>query len=126
MAPAISSSDRLCARLGFHFSSTANPGRVGPRFQAALRRFAGHPAVAEVRGVQLIGALELRRPPSGPFASAAPNSLGPAVYGLGREEGIIVRGLRDLVAIAPPLVITHAELDRLFAALGRALDRFWG
>jgi len=101
-------------------------GDVGPRFQAALRRFASHPAVAEVRGVQLIGALELKRPPSGPFAGAAPNSLGPAVYGLARAEGIIVRGLRGLVAIAPPLVITHTELDHLFASLGRALDQFWG
>jgi putrescine aminotransferase len=98
---------------------------VGPRFQKELRRFADHPAVAEVRGVQLIGALELRRPPSGPYAAAAPNSLGLAAHGLAREEGLIVRGIRDLVALSPPLVVTHGELDRMFAALGRALDRLW-
>jgi putrescine aminotransferase len=99
---------------------------VGPRFQAALRGFAAHPAVAEARGFGLIGALELRRPPAGRFAAAAPNALGAAAHGLAREEGLIVRGIRDLVALAPPLVVTHDELDRMFAALGRALDRLWG
>jgi putrescine aminotransferase len=99
---------------------------VGPRFQAALRQLATHPAVAEVRGMQLIGALELRRPPRGPYAGAAPNTLGLAAHGLAREEGVIVRGIRDLVALSPPLVVTYVELDRIFAALSRALDRLWG
>jgi putrescine aminotransferase len=98
---------------------------VGPRFQAGLGRLADHPAVVEVRGVGLIGALELRRPPRGPLADAGPNSLGIAAHGLVREEGVIVRGIRDLVALAPPLVVTHDELDRIFAALSRALDRLW-
>lgn len=98
---------------------------VGPRFQAALRSLASHPAVVEARGVGLIGALELRRPPRGPHAAAAPNMLGLAAHNLAREEGVIVRGIRDLVALAPPLVVTHEELDRLFAALQRALDRLF-
>ncbi len=96
---------------------------IGPRFQAALQRLAAHPAVAEVRGVGLIGALELRRPKQGRHADAAPNTLGLAVHQLAREEGVIVRGIRDLVALSPPFVITHDELDRLFASLTRALDR---
>ena len=99
---------------------------VGPRFQAALARLAEHPAVAEARGVQLIGALELRRPSRGPWAGAAPDTLGLAAHRLAREEGVIVRGIRDLVALAPPLVVTHDELDRMFAALRRGLDRLWG
>jgi putrescine aminotransferase len=98
---------------------------VGPRFQAALGRLATHPAVIEVRGTGLIGAAELRRPATGPHASAAPNTLGLAAHDLAREEGVIVRGIRDLIALAPPLVITHEEIDRLFAAVVRALDRLW-
>jgi putrescine aminotransferase len=96
---------------------------VGPRFQAALARLAGHPAVAEVRGVALIGALELRRPTRGPNANAAPNTLGLAAHELARAEGVVVRGIRDLLALSPPLVVTHAELDRMFAGVARALDR---
>jgi putrescine aminotransferase len=98
---------------------------VGPRFQAALGRLASHPAVIEVRGTGLIGAAELRRPARGPHAGAAPNTLGLVAHDLAREEGVIVRGIRDLVALAPPLVITHEELDRLFSAVTRALDRLW-
>jgi len=99
---------------------------VGPRFQELLRGMASHPAVAEVRGFQLIGALELRRPPRGRYAEAKPNALGPAVHELAREEGVIVRGIRDLVAMSPTFVVTHDELERIFAGLGRALDRMWG
>jgi len=96
---------------------------VGPRFQAALRKLGDHPPVADVRGYGLIGAIELRAPKSGPNKDAAPNSLGLAAHNLAREEGVIVRGIRDLVAMSPPLVVTHDELDRMFAALTRALDR---
>ena len=96
---------------------------VGPRFQAALRKLTAHPAVVEMRGFGLIGALELKRPPRGPYAEAAPNTLGLAAHNLAREEGVIVRGIRDMVALSPPFVVTHAELDRMFAALTRALDR---
>ena len=78
-----------------------------------------------MRGFGLIGALELRRPPKGKYADAPANALGPAVHLLAREEGVIVRGIRDLVAMSPPFVVTHAELERMFAGLRRALDRMW-
>jgi putrescine aminotransferase len=96
---------------------------VGPRFQTALRRLASHPAVAETRGFGLIGALELKRPPRGRHADAAAGTLGLAGHELAREEGVIVRGIRDLIALAPPLVVTHDELGRMFAAVEKALDR---
>ena len=99
---------------------------VGPRMQAMLQSFAGHPAVGEVRGCQLIGAIELGRPSKGEHAQTAPNMLGVAAAAIAREEGVIVRGIRDLIAVAPPLVITHAELDRMGGAIGRMLDRLWG
>lgn len=96
---------------------------IGPRFLARLNALADHPLVADVRGFGLIGAIELRAPKSGANANAAPNTLGLAAHLLAREEGVIVRGIRDLVAMSPPLVVTHDELDRMFAGLTRALDR---
>jgi putrescine aminotransferase len=94
---------------------------IGPYFGAKLCKLGEHPAVAEVRGFGLIGAAELRSRKG----DHAPNSLGLAAHNLAREEGVIVRGIRDLVAMSPPLVVTHAELDRLFASVTRALDRLW-
>jgi putrescine aminotransferase len=98
---------------------------AGPRFQASLRSLSDHPAVVEVRGFGLIGAAELRRPPRGSYADVAPNALGLAVHLLAREEGVLVRGIRDAVALSPPLVVTADENDRMFAILRRALDRLW-
>jgi putrescine aminotransferase len=95
---------------------------VGPYFQEKLRAFAGHRCVGEVRGTDLIGALELV-PPGGKAALTPTTMLGVKAALLVREEGVIVRGIRDIIAVAPPLTITRSEIDELFAAIGRALDR---
>ena len=42
-----------------------------------------------------------------------------------RVYAAIVRGIRDLIAVAPPLVITHEEIDELMAAIGKTLDQLW-
>jgi putrescine aminotransferase len=97
---------------------------TGPYFQRKLREFARHPAVGEVRGAGLIGALELL-PRDGKAALTPTTMLGTKAARIGREEGVIVRGIRDLIAISPPLIITHEELDLLFAAVGRTLERLW-
>ena len=44
---------------------------------------------------------------------------------IAREEGVIVRGIRDLIALSPPFTITREELDLLFTAVGRTLERLW-
>ena len=98
---------------------------IGPRFQEGLAKLADHPAVAAHRGIGLIGALELTRPAAGRFARAAPDTLGLVAHEFAREEGVLVRGIRDLVAMSPPFVVTHQELDAIFARLARALDRLW-
>ena len=95
---------------------------LGPYFQEKLRAFAGHPAVGEVRGTGLIGALELV-PRGGKAALTPPMMLGIKAAALARQEGVIVRGIRDIVAVAPPLTITREETDQLFDAVGKALDR---
>jgi len=98
--------------------------QIGPYFQQALRKFAGHPAVGEVRGHALIGALELL-PRGGKSALDPSNPLGAKAAKIARGEGVIVRGIRDLIAMSPPFVITETEIDQLFAAVSRTLDRLW-
>ena len=95
---------------------------VGPYFQEKLHALAGHPAVSEIRGTALIGAVELVPKPG---TVAVENTLGVKASNLVREEGAIVRGIRDLIAMAPPLIITRGELDLLFDAVRRGLDRLW-
>jgi len=96
--------------------------QVGPYFQEKLQSFKGHDAVGNVRGFGLIGALELT--PRGGRAALEPNAnIGLKAAALCREEGVIVRGIRDAIAMSPPLIITKAEIDKLFAGIERALDR---
>lgn len=97
---------------------------VGPYFQKKLADLAEHPAVAEVRGYQLIGAVELI-PRAGREALTPTTLLGVKAANIIREEGAIVRGIRDLIAMAPPLIINHDEIDLLFEAIHRGLDRLW-
>jgi putrescine aminotransferase len=97
---------------------------VGPYFQQRLQSFAQHPAVGEVRGCQLIGALELL-PRGGKSALTPTSALGIRAAKLARDEGVIVRGIRDLIAIAPPLTISREEIDVIFTAVAKTLDRLW-
>lgn len=97
---------------------------VGPYFQEKLFAFADHPAVGEVRGTGLIGALDLL-PRGGKAARQTPPVLGARAVALARDEGLIVRGIRDLIAIAPALIVTREEIDFIFTAVGRVLDRLW-
>jgi putrescine---pyruvate transaminase len=97
---------------------------IGPYFQKKLDGMRGHPAVAEARGLGLIGALELV-PREGRDGLDPAKPLGLKAWSLIREEGAMVRGIRDLIALAPPLVITHAEIDELFACITRGLDKLW-
>ena len=97
---------------------------VAPQFQAGLRRYAGHPHVGEVRGVGLIGALELAADPATrtPFDPAM--KAGARLAELALQEGLIVRAMGDAVAFCPPLIITPAQIDEMFERFDRAMVRF--
>ncbi|MBN2069276.1 MAG: aminotransferase class III-fold pyridoxal phosphate-dependent enzyme [Opitutales bacterium] len=94
---------------------------VGPYFQEKLLSFKDHPAVGSTRCCNLMGAMELLD--HGKKVTDPYFGLGPKAAGLIRNEGVIVRGLANLIAISPPLTITHAEIDTLFAAVKAGLDK---
>jgi putrescine aminotransferase len=94
---------------------------AGPYFQRKLQSLAGHPLVGEVRGFGLIGALELLPPDRD--KSKLKGTLGAKAAALARKEGVIVRGIRDLIAVSPPLIITRGQMDELFAGVERMLGK---
>ncbi|KQW58060.1 aspartate aminotransferase family protein [Variovorax sp. Root411] len=97
---------------------------VAPQFQAGLRRYAGHPHVGEVRGVGLIGALELAADPAKRMPFDAAMKAGARLAELALQEGLIVRAMGDAVAFCPPLIITPAQIDEMFERFDRAMGRF--
>jgi 4-aminobutyrate--pyruvate transaminase len=97
---------------------------VGPYLQSELRRrFADHELVGEVRGVGLIGAIELvaDRATHSNFAPA--QKIGARLSKLCEANGVIARALPgDSLAFSPPLIITKEEITEMLDGIGRALD----
>jgi 4-aminobutyrate--pyruvate transaminase len=97
---------------------------LAPAFQAGLKSFAERRWVGNVRGVGLIGAIELVADKAARTPFAADKKAGYRFAALALEEGLIVRAMGDSIGLCPPLIITAAELADLFARLTRAMDRF--
>jgi 4-aminobutyrate--pyruvate transaminase len=98
--------------------------RVAPIFQLRLKALADHPLVGEARGVGLIGALELMRDKKSKQSFEGKLGVGAKATRFAEEEGLICRAVAgDSVALCPPLIIDGAEINAMFDALGRALDR---
>jgi adenosylmethionine-8-amino-7-oxononanoate aminotransferase len=80
--------------------------------------------VGDVRGYGLIGAIELLPPDRD--KSKLKGTLGAKAAGFARKEGVIVRGIRDLIAMSPPLIVTRPQIDELFAGVDRMLVKMAG
>jgi 4-aminobutyrate---pyruvate transaminase len=96
--------------------------RMAPRMQAGLRRFASHPLVGEVRGIGLIGAVELVRDKATKAPFDAAEAVGPFLAKRGHHHGLILRALGDSIAFCPPLIINEAEIDLMLGRFALALD----
>ena len=91
---------------------------IGPYFQGRVRAlFKDHPLVGEVRGVGLLAAMELvaDKKTHAPFARE--KQVGTLCRDHAFNNGLVMRAIRDTMVLAPPLIITEAEVDEL---LGRA------
>jgi len=97
--------------------------RVAPRLQAGLRKYVGHPIVGDVRGLGLIGALELAADPKARKPFDAAKGVGAYLAKAAQNHGLIVRVMSgDIIAFSPPLIITEAEIDELLAKLALAMQ----
>jgi 4-aminobutyrate--pyruvate transaminase len=96
---------------------------LSPHFLKHVHGFAGRPLVGETRGVGFLGAIELvaNKETKAPFAK--PGSVGPRLQDLAQEEGLVIRGIGEIMAFCPPLIISEAEIDEMFARFGRAMTR---
>jgi putrescine aminotransferase len=95
---------------------------VGPYFGRALARLSGHPIIGEVRSLGLIGAVEIvARKGTNERFGGKEGSAGPLVRDACIKNGLMVRAIRDSIVMCPPLIITHAEVDRMVDILERSL-----
>ena len=93
-------------------------GKLEAGFYASLATLEAHPLVGEVRGgVGLMAAVALEPE----VIERDPDTASRFARGA-REAGLLTRGLRDGVAIAPPLIVEDEHIEMAVAALGEALD----
>jgi 4-aminobutyrate--pyruvate transaminase len=96
--------------------------RVAPRLQEGLRSFAAHPLVGDVRGIGLIGAVEIVRDKPTKASFDARAGVGAYLVRRAQEHGVILRNMPgDIVAFCPPLVLREAEIDEMLAGFEKAL-----
>ena len=100
----------------------AHAAKVGDYLQQRLREFASHALVGEVRGMGLIGALELVANKSSKQAFED-NAVGAFCQKSCEDNGLIIRAMGgNCIALCPPLIITETQVDELVGKLGKALD----
>ena len=100
--------------------------RVIPHWNRMLDSLLDHPLVAGNRKWGLTGAVEVAYPGedrAGAAGSLKVGGITKDVYEAGLAEGVIVRPLAGCFVMAPPLIITQAEIAELGRRLRAALDR---
>ncbi|TVQ35322.1 MAG: aspartate aminotransferase family protein [Geminicoccaceae bacterium] len=96
---------------------------IGPYFTQQLRTLADHPLIGEVRSFGLIGALELVADKATRRRFAAEAAVGIRCRDLCFAHDFVMRAVGDTMVLAPPLVISEAEVDELIRRIGSVLDR---
>lgn len=101
--------------------------KMGAYLMAELFNLADHPLVGDIRGKGLLMGLELvvnketKEPLAGDKVGAVVSTCMESGVRIGRNASTIP-GLSNVLIIAPPLVLTHADADLIVGKLKQALD----
>jgi putrescine aminotransferase len=83
----------------------------------------GHPMVGEIRGVGLIGAIELVADKRTRRFFDKRGRIGAICRDYCFEANVIMRAVRDTMVYSPPLVISEPEIDLLVERVTRAVEQ---
>lgn len=96
-------------------------GETAPYLQKRLRELADHPLVGEVRGLGMLGAIELVKNKATRERHEG-RGAGMICRQFCFDNGLIMRAVGDTMIIAPPLVINREEIDELVSKARMCLD----
>jgi len=93
-----------------------------PGFSSRWQKLGAHPLVGESRSVGLIGALELVSNKA--VRQRFPRELkaGERCRDFSIEQGLVMRAVGDTMIVAPPFILTRAQLDEMVDKAWQALD----
>lgn len=95
---------------------------VGPYLAQQFATLRDHPLVAETETCGLMGAILLVKDKTQGIAFPSELGVGMLCRGHCFGNNLIMRAVGDRMIIAPPLVITRAQIDEMMALIRRCLD----
>lgn len=84
-------------------------------FECAVHRLADAPHVIDIRNLGLVAGIELAPRPGEPGKRAM------EVFHHCFDNGVLIRVTGDIIALSPPLIIDHAQIDRIVEQIGSSL-----
>ena len=94
---------------------------TAPYLQKCLRELESHPLVGEVRGLGMLGAIELVKDKA-TRERYTDKGAGMVCRQFCFDNGLIMRAVGDTMILAPSLVISPAEIDELVEKARKCLD----
>ncbi len=98
---------------------------TAPYLEKAFASLADHPLVGDLRSCGLVASLALVKQKS-PLTLFDPAlSIGMLCRAHCLATGVIMRAVGERMIIAPPLIITHEQIDQMITMIRRSLDLTW-
>ena len=82
----------------------------------AVHSLRGAPHVIDVRNIGVVGGIELEPRPG------APGARGFETFLKCFEAGVLVRSTADTIALSPPLIVEHDQIEQIVDAVREALN----
>lgn len=110
---------RIMEEEGLHERAS---GPIGQAFADMLHALTDHPLVGEARSVGLIGAIELVADKAARQHFPEEREVGLICRGHCIDNGLVMRAIRDIMVLSPPLIISEAEIEEIGSRARKALD----
>lgn len=95
---------------------------VGAKFQTALAECCDIEIITNKRGIGLMAGFDLVADKSQKLKFDPDQRAGNLVMKIAERNGLFVRAVGDSIVMAPPLIITEAEIDQLISLLNQTLQ----
>src|SRR5215467_7907256 len=87
------------------------------KFADAAMTLRGRPNVLDIRTVGVVAGIDLASKPDG-VGKRAYAAMEKAFH----EEGVMIRVTGDTIAVSPPLIVSEADIEEMFAKIGKAIE----
>ena len=96
--------------------------QMGTRLDDGLGQLRELPNVGEVRGIGLLGAVEVVENTQNRQPFPAASGIGPKLARAMRDRGVVTRVKGDTILLAPPLIVSEQQVDTIVNVVAESID----